>query len=217
MSQKKGLALIVITCVFFFYGLEIKAQKPSAAKRKAHADLNDDGKVSKREMKIEKDWEKDQKAKVDKCWEAKADADKDGVVEAGEAKVYFRAKSTVDRPWEAKADANNDGKVELKELRVYHKTQMDADGNGMVTVAERRSYWVKGRALVNTEAEKHYDTNGDGYLSWDEGKELLKDKAAIIKTNGKAIVSNDIEAEFDSNSDGIIDGKEAPALLEAIK
>lgn len=43
-----------------------------------------------------------------------------------------------------------------------------------------------------------------------EGKELLKDKAEIIKTKGKPVVSNDLEAEFDFNNDGIIDRSEAP-------
>jgi Ca2+-binding EF-hand superfamily protein len=176
-----------------------------------------DGESSVIKTKIDKKCDRKEKAKVNKAWEAKADSDKDGVVEAREAHAYFRAKSVVDRPWEEKADANNDGKVEWKELRVYHKTQMDTDGNGAITTEERIAYWTKVKSVVNTRVEKKYDKDGDGYLSWEEGKELLKDKAEIIKTKGKALVNTDLEAEFDKNSDGVIDGKEAPALLEAIK
>jgi len=117
----------------------------------------------------------------------------------------------------AHADRNKDGHVDWKEIRVYHKTKMDTDNNGTITVKERRAYWVKTKSVVNTDFEKKYDKNGDGYLTWDEGRELLKDKHRIIQTKGRAIVNTDLEAEFDANSDGMIDRSEASAILEAIK
>lgn len=215
MKNMMLIALAIVAYVICASG--VGAEKPPMAARKAHADRNKDGQVDKKEIQLEKNREKNQKAKVNKPWEAKADTDKDGVVEAKEARVYFRAKSVVDRPWEEKADANNDGKVDWKEIHVYHKTQMDSDGNGIITVEERRAYWVKTKSVVNTEFEKKYDKDGDGYLSWDEGREMLKDKYAIIQTKGKAIVNTDLEAEFDANSDGVIDRSEAPAVREAIK
>jgi len=214
MKSAVCLALIAFACSVCFSSAP--AQNPGKAARKAHADRNKDGQVDGKEMKMEKNWEKT-KAKVDKPWEAKADANKDGVVQPVEAKGYFRAKSVVDRPWEEKADANSDGKVDWKEVKVYHKTQMDSDGNGAVSVEERRSYWVKTKSFVNTEIEKKYDKDSDGYLNWEEGRELLKDKYTVIQTRGKAIVNTDMEAEFDANGDGVIDRAESSALMEAIK
>lgn len=194
--------------------------KPSVAARKAHADRNKDGQVDRVEIQSEKNWEQRQKAQVNTKWEAKTDADKDGVVEPTEIEArrqYIREKSVVDRPWENEADANNDGKVDLKEVRSYHLTQMDTDHDGAVTVAERSAYWTKTKAVVNTELEKKYDVDTDGYLSWTEGKELLKDKLVIVNTKGKAIVNTDLEAEFDANGDGVIDRAEAPAVQAALK
>jgi Ca2+-binding EF-hand superfamily protein len=217
-NMKTRLAhLALFLMVFALFPLAAGAENPGAAKRKAHADLNKDGTVGPREMKMEKKWEKDQKARVNKKWEAKADTDKDGVVERGEARAFFRKKSVVDRPWEAKADANNDGRLDLKELHLYHKKEMDKDGNGVVTPDERSAYWNSVRAVVNTKLEKRFDKNGDGYLSWDEGKEMLKYRHQIAITKGRAVVNNDVEVEFDANNDGIIDKTEAPALLNALK
>jgi len=70
--------------------------------------------------------------------------------------------------------------------------------------------------VVDTPAEKRYDTNGDGYLSWAEGREMLKDRLAIIQTDGRAIVNNEIELEFDVNQDGVIDREEAAKLKAAL-
>ncbi len=195
---------------------------PPATARKAHADQNKDGVVTPREIKQEKKWELKQKSKVDKPWEAKADVNQDGRVGPREAaaagrQYYLRELSVADRPWEKAADANGDGKVDVKELRVFHVSKMDVDGDGKITGIERRTYWVQKRAVVNTAAEKKYDANADGYLSWEEGRELLKDRLIVINTEGKAIVNTDLEAEFDANADGIIDRAEAPALQEALK
>ena len=206
-----------LTAAFFGFIAGAGAVDPAAPK--AHADRNKDGKVTPVEIKLEKNWEQRQKAKVDTRWEKKVDRDKDGVVEPAEAaaaRARGREISAVNRPWEKAADANSDGRVDGKELRLYHVTQMDVDRNGTITVEERRAYWVNKRAAVNTEVEKKYDLNNDGWLSWDEGRELLKDKHTVVMTGGKAIVTTDLEAEFDVNGDGMIDRAEAPALREAI-
>lgn len=216
---------IILFVVLGLTAALVYAQAPGAAKasvnaRKAHADRNKDGQVDRVEIKSEKNWEHRQKAKVNTKWEAKTDADKDGVVEPAEIaarRQYIREKSVVDRPWENAADANNDGKVDLKEVRVYHVTQMDTDHDGSITVTERSAYWTKTKAVVNTELEKKYDADNDGYLSWVEGKELLKDKLVVVNTKGKAIVNTDLEAEFDANGDGVIDRVEAPAVQSALK
>ncbi len=195
---------------------------PPAAVRKAHADKNKDGVVTPREVKQERRWETKQKSVVNTPWEAKADVNQDGHVGPKEAatarrSLYIRELSVADRPWEKKADANADGRVDLKELRIYHVSQLDANQDGRITVVERRAYWVQKRSVVNTALEKKYDTNGDGYLSWDEGRELLKDRLTVIKTDGQAIVNTDLEMEFDANGDGIIDRKEAPAVQQALE
>ena len=218
--MKKVMFIVIAVAFYVVYLSVVGAGKPLAGVRKAHADRNKDGQVDRKEIKIEKKRQRIQRSKVNTPREAKADTDNDGVVEpkeAAAAKKYFRKKSVVDRPWEEKADANNDGKVDWKEIRTYHKTRMDTDNNGTITVIERRNYWLKTKSVVNTEYEKKYDTNGDGYLTWAEGKELLKDKHRIIQTKGWAIVNTDLEAEFDANSDGIIDRSEASAILEAVK
>ncbi len=194
---------------------------PPHATRVRHADRNHDGVTTPREIKAEHKWERRQKAKVNTPWEARADKDNDGVVEPKEAarmnsSHYMRNASVVDRPWEATADANKDGRVDRAELHTYHLGVMDADHNGVITPAERKIHWAGKHAVVNTAAEKKYDTNGDGYLSWEEGREMLKDRVAIIQTHGRAIVNNELEMEFDTNKDGVIDRTEAAQLKDAL-
>ena len=81
-----------------------------------------------------------QRAKVNTRWEAKADKNKDGVVqprEAHAAKVKARAKrSVVNRPWEKAADTDNNGLVSPVELRSYHRKVMDRDNDGIIDKAE---------------------------------------------------------------------------------
>lgn len=195
--------------------------EPPPAVRARHADRNRDGVVTHREIKADKEWARHQKAKVDTPWEARADKDHDGVVEPKEAARmnaahYMRTCSAVDRPWEVQADTNKDGKVSRAELHAYHLAKLDADHNGVITVEERRAHWKLKHAVVDTPAEKRYDTNGDGYLSWDEGREFLKDRLTLIKTNGRAAVSNEMELEFDTNKDGVIDRDEAVGLKAAL-
>lgn len=154
-------------------------------------------------------------------WRARhADKNKDGVVtprEMHKERQWERAKlSEVNRPWEKKADVNGDGRVEAAEAHAFHLKVMDANGNGIVEPAERRTYWTGWKGIVNTDAEKKYDTDGSGYLEWPEAKEFLRDRLRIINTDGKAIVNTDLEREFDGNADGVIDRTEAAAIREAL-
>ena len=137
-----------------------------------------------------------------------ADRNKDGVVMPREMNAEKR--------FEKLADANGDGKVEPAEVRAYRYRVIDVNHDGKITVEERRAYYVSWKRVVNTEAEKKYDANGDGYLEWPEAREFLKDRLTIINTDGKAIVNTDIEREFDDNGDGVIDRSEAAELKEAL-
>lgn len=219
----KSRVMLAWALAMMVAGWAMAAEPGASSKtRKAHADKNKDGVVTPVELKKEKQFERRHKAKVDERWEEKADKDGNGVVSPGEAAkartdLYIRTRSDVDRPWEKTADANADGNVDVKELRLYHVKVMDSDGDGKITVVERKMYWMKKHAVVNTMVEKKYDANADGYLTWDEGREMMKDKARIIETDGRALVSNDLEMEFDANADGVIDRSEAPALMEALK
>jgi len=162
-----------------------------------------------------------QKAKVNTRWEAKADRNKDGVVQPVEARkaktgTYLKKRSTVNRPWEAKADTNNDGKVSASELRTYHTTVIDKNGDGKIDAKERKGFWVHRKSKVNTAVEKKYDADGNGWISGDEAQELLRDRLRVINTNGRAKVDSAIEAEYDADGDGVIDKKEAEAIKDAL-
>lgn len=131
---------------------------------------------------------------------------------------HLRPCSAVDRPWEVHADTDKDGKVSRSELHAYHLGKLDSDHNGVITLDERKAHWIHNHAVVRSPSEKRYDTNGDGYLNWEEGREYLKDRIRVINTEGRAIVNNDIELEFDVDKDGVIDRAEAAnikAVLEA--
>jgi hypothetical protein len=197
------------------------ANPPPPGARARHADRNRDGVVTPREIRGERNWEHAQKAKVDTPWEARADRNQDGVVEPREAARmnsihYFRNCSLVDRPWEAAADINKDGRVDRSELHLYHQAKLDADHDGVISLEERRVYWIHKNAVVNTPEERRYDTNKDGYLSWQEGREMLKDRLIIINTDGRAVVTNELEFEFDANKDGVIDREEAKRLKDVL-
>jgi Ca2+-binding EF-hand superfamily protein len=196
--------------------------KPPPGARFRHADRNKDGKISAREYKAEKRWEHKQKAKVNTPREARIDKDNDGVVEPAEvrqakAAAYLKNRSTVNRPWEAKADANGDGTVSAAELRAHHVAALDKNGDGTVDRTERKAYWVHRKAKVNTEVEKKYDADGNGWISGEEAREMLRDRLRIINTHGKAKVNTALEEEFDANGDGVIDRVEARALREAVQ
>jgi len=195
--------------------------KPGQVARFKHADRNKDGKVTVRELKKEKQWERKKKSEVNTKWEAKADTNDDGVVQPGEAHkaktiAYIKNKSDVNRKWEAKADTDKNGKVSAKELRAYHHAVMDKNGDGKIDKKERTAYWTQRKAKVNTEVEKKYDINSNGYIDGDEAKEMLRDRLRIINTHGRAKVNTDLEREYDANNDGVIDKEEAAAIKDAL-
>lgn len=159
---------------------------PAKAKRLQHADRNDDGVVTAREMNKEKQWEKHQR-------------------------------STVNQPWEERADTDGDGKVEPAEARAYRLQIIDLNKDGTITVEERRAYYGSWKRVVNTDAERKYDANGNGFLEWPEARKFLEDRLTIINSDGKAIVNTEIEREFDDNGDGVIDPVEAVQIREALE
>lgn len=183
MTCYRSIKSLVVLILVATSGVAL-AGPPPAAKR-AHADRNKDGVVTPREVKAERRWEHQQRSKVDKAWEHKADKDKDG-------------------------------RVEPAEIRAFHLKRLDKDNDGVITVVERRTYWVGWRSVVDTELEKKYDANGDGWLDWVEARELLRDRRRVIETDGRAIVNSAIEKQFDANGDGIIDAQEAEELRAAL-
>ncbi len=128
----------------------------------------------------------------------------------------LKQRSQVNQPWEHKADRNRDGHVGPVEARAWHRRTVDVNGDGTITVVDRRAVLVSWRNAVNTSLEKKYDANADGFLEPAEARELLLDRITVIKTDGKAIVTTDLEREFDDNGDGVIDPDEAKAIQEAL-
>lgn len=149
-----------------------------------------------------------------------ADKNNDGVVTPAERHLErrweARHRAKVNSPWEQKVDVDNDGWVEPAEVHAWRYKAIDADHNGVITPVENRAYWVAWKGVVNTDLERKYDANGDGYLEWPEGRELLKDRLRVVETDGRAVVNTDIEREFDADGDGVIDREEADAIREVL-
>lgn len=198
--------LVPVIAVICFVG-SVFAAPP----RPRPADVNRDGHVDARERRMD--------PKVDTPAEARADKDHDGKVEPAEvrkAKEDAKKAAVVDRPWEAKADLNKDGKVDAVELRKFHRAVLDANNDGTIDVAERKAFWILRKSKVNTPAEAKYDKDGDGFLTGDEARRFLRDRAVLIITKGKAKVSNPLEAEFDADNDGIVDPAEAEIMKDTV-
>jgi Ca2+-binding EF-hand superfamily protein len=161
------------------------------------------------------------RARVDTPAEARIDKDKDGKVEPAEVRAakteaYLKNRAEVDTGWEKKADSNGDGKVGPAELRAWRLKHLDKNGDGIIDAKERLLWWQVRRWKVDTELEKKYDKDGDGWLSGEEARDLLRDRWALINTNGKAKVDSAIEKEYDADGDGVIDKEEAGALKDAL-
>lgn len=150
----------------------------------------------------------------------RTDKNKDGVLQPVEIrkakKEKHKQRAVVDKKWEKKADVNHDGKVDPVEIRVYRRSVMDTSGDGKVSIEERRVFWLKKKAVVNTPAERRFDLNHDGVISGDEAQKMMSALLVVIKTNGKAKVNTSIEKEFDANNDGFIDATEADGVREAL-
>jgi len=157
------------------------------------------------------------RARVNTRREAKADRNRDGVVQPKEAhrartKNYLENRSEVDHKWEARADRDGNGVVSGAELHKHELYVMDKDRDGKITNVERKNFWIKKKSKVNTEVEKRYDVNHDGWVDGDEAQKLLRDRMILVNTHGRAKVNSAVEAEYDINKDGIIDRNEAVAI-----
>lgn len=86
------------------------------------------------------------KAKVNRPWEKKADANRDGVVDRKEVnKLKEQERARVNKPWEKEADANGDGivdGVEIKQWRAQNNLvgQADANKDGVVGKKEMNEW-----------------------------------------------------------------------------
>ena len=182
---KRLMFIIIMVLALAVFVSEALAKPPVEARLK-HADKNKDGVVDKKEIHMEKQWEQEQRAKVNNWWERRADTNNDG-----------------------KVDSN-----ELSSWKQLTKERIDLNNDGVIDAKERRLSWRHARARVNTALEKKYDANADGWLEPAEVKELLKDRYALIRTKGKAKVDTAIEEDYDTNEDGAIDAQEAEAMKE---
>lgn len=194
MNMRHLTAAVLLIC----FATTLYASPP----RPRPADRNRDGHVDAKERK-----------------DARIDRDHDGKIEPAEvrkAKEDAKNAAAVNRPWEAKADLNKDGKVDAVELRAFHRTVLDANGDGTIGAAERKAFWILRKCKVNTPAEAKYDTDGDGFLTGDEARLFLRDRALLIASKGKAKVSNPLEAEFDADNDGMIDPQEAEIMKDTV-
>jgi len=213
--------ILVVAAGTIAFAVSGNAQAEAAGKRFRHADRNNDGRISGQELRKERRFEKNLRAKVDTPKEAKADTNNDGVVGPKEARRstardYLKDKSEVDKKWEAKADRNDDGVVDGKELGAFRKHRLDKNNDGKVDATERHAFWRNWKAKVNTPIEKKYDEDGNGHLSREEAGELLRDRLRVINTHGRAKVNTDLEREFDADGDGVINKDEAQVIRDAI-
>jgi hypothetical protein len=184
--KKKCLLLLVTASLVCFSATALFAW-PSWGKKAQHADRNKDGRVDKKEVKMEKKWEHGQKAKVNTPREAGMDKNKDGVVNPAEAS---RARQQLKN----KGDLNKDGVIDPKERR-------SAEG------------WQHSKRRVNTEFEKKHDGNGDGWIDAAEAKQMMQDRQVLAATGGKAKVNTPAEQAADVNKDGVVDPAEAKTLV----
>ena len=211
MNKKYMPAIIFISGVLFLVSAAYaKSDKGQQFRR---VDRNSDGAIDKKEWRIEKQRENRNQERLE-------ERTQDRLQDKKEEKAENKERSKVNNWWEKRADTNNDGTVDADELAAWKKLEkerMDLNNDGVIDAHEKGLSWRHARSKVNTELEKKYDANSDGWLEPAEVKQLLQDKATLIKTKGKAKVDNAIEAAYDSNGDGIIDASEAKNLNSDLK
>jgi Ca2+-binding EF-hand superfamily protein len=186
--MSKKTVLIFAVLLLSFSGYVSAAQAGKGVKFK-HTDKNKDGIIDKKELRMEETWEHKQRSRVNNWWERMADTNGDGTVDGNELSAW----------------------------KTLEKERIDLNNDGIIDAKERRLCWRHARSKVNTELEKKYDINSNGWLEPEEIREMLKAKHALIETNGQAKVDSDSEAEYDINNDGVIDSSEAGALKEDIQ
>jgi Ca2+-binding EF-hand superfamily protein len=188
---KKGILSLVMVLLAAFLVSSVEAQPKKGPKPKfRHTDRNKDGRVDRKEMRMQKKWEKKQRAEKVKTW------------------------------WHKRADTDGDGKLNAQERAAWKtltKERIDLDGDGVISPKERRLCWRHARSRVNTALEKKYDANDNGWLEPEEVKELFKNRYEHIKAHGKAKVDSPLEEEYDENDDGVIDANEAEVINEDIE
>lgn len=178
---RKLVCIAGVSILFFTY-----ASYAKDGARFRHADKNKDGVLSKREIRAEKKWEQKQRAKVNTPAEAKADTNKDGIVDRKERDNWKDLTSEI-------ADLNKDGKISPR---------------------ERRCFWKNASARVNTSIEAKYDLNHDGWLDPKEARSYLEDRYRILMSQGSVPAESTLITAYDANKDGKITGKESEALKE---
>lgn len=127
-----------------------------------------------------------------------------------------------------RVDKNNDGRIGPHEAVAAHRAararaevdtpreaRADLNGDGVVQPREAHRAWHFRRARVNTPLEEKYDADGNGFLSFAESRELIKDRLRVINTHGRAKVNTPLEKEFDADGDGVINRAEAEAIRAA--
>lgn len=163
-----ALVLVVVACSY---------ARPPKPVRFKHADKNKDGRIGPRELAAEKK----HKAKVNTPWEARADtnndgkvspgelrkyrlgrmdANKNGVVDIAERRVYWVAwRAKVNTPFERLHDTNGDGFIDGAEAQEMLRDRL-------------RIINTQGKAKVNTPLEREFDANKDGVIDREEAQAI---------------------------------------------
>jgi Ca2+-binding EF-hand superfamily protein len=182
-------AILIFAVLFLYFSSYALAAQVGKVVKFKHADKNNDGVIDKKEWRMEEKWEHKQHSRVNNWWEKMADTNGDGTVDSNELSAW----------------------------KTLEKERIDLNNDGVIDAKERRLSWRHARSKVNTELERKYDINSNGWLEPEEIREMLKAKHALIISNGQAKVDSELEAEYDINNDGVIDSKEAEALKEDIQ
>jgi hypothetical protein len=119
-----GGRIFLYSVMAFFFCVSPLFAQVTRQQRFEHADRNDDGKVDRKEIKMEKAWEAKHRNKVNTSVEKKYDANADGWLEPAETREMLKdkqalietsGKAKVDSPIEAEYDANKDGVIDSVE------------------------------------------------------------------------------------------------------